>query len=96
LNIQSFIISCKLDRLIEFRKQKIKDKLIREEMMKAFLLFDTGEKGGITLKDLKRAVSDSRENITDMEIYGMMEEADKDSDGIVVVDDFIRYASSSS
>jgi Ca2+-binding EF-hand superfamily protein len=55
-----------------------------------FLLFDTGEKGGITLKDLKRSVIESRENITDIEIHGMMEEADKDSDGIVVVDDFIR------
>lgn len=41
-------------------------------MMKAFLLFDKEEKGGITLKDLRQAVVESREHFSDPEIYGML------------------------
>lgn len=79
------------DEFYRLLKSKMREKLVREEMMKCFLLFDTAEKGGITFKDLRRAVQDAREDISDIEIHGMMEEADKDSDGIVTVDDFVGF-----
>lgn len=62
----------------------------REEIMKAFKLFDQEGKGKIDIKDLKRVSKELGENLTDEELAEMIEEADRDGDGAVNEDEFFR------
>lgn len=58
--------------------------------MKAFRLFDDDDKGKITFQDLKRVAKELGENLTDEELMEMIEEADRDGDGAISKDDFMR------
>lgn len=51
-----------------------------EEMLKCFHIFDNGFAGKIGFKDLKRVAKELGENMTDEEIFEMIEETDKDGD----------------
>ncbi|KAJ1606699.1 putative centrin [Cryptosporidium canis] len=62
----------------------------REEIIKAFKLFDDDGTGKITFKNLKRVAKELGENITDEEIQEMIEEADRDGDGEINQEEFIR------
>ena len=58
--------------------------------MRAFKLFDDGETGRITFKDIKRVCRELGENFTDDEIQEMIDEADIDNDGAIGEDEFVR------
>ena len=62
----------------------------REEIMKAFRLFDDDETGKISFKNLKRVAKDLGENMTDEELQEMIDEADRDGDGEVNEEEFFR------
>ena len=62
----------------------------REEMLKAFRLFDDDETGKISFKNLKRVAKELGENMTDEEIHEMVEEADRDGDGEINEEEFMR------
>lgn len=62
----------------------------REEIMKAFRLFDDDETGKITFKNLKRVAKELGENISDEELQEMIDEADRDGDGEVSEEEFFR------
>ncbi len=62
----------------------------REEIMKAFRLFDEDETGKITFKNLKRVAKELGETITDEELQEMIDEADRDGDGEVNEEEFFR------
>ncbi|CAG9827654.1 unnamed protein product [Diabrotica balteata] len=62
----------------------------REDMIKTFKLFDENGKGFITVDDLKKVIMELDEDLTDEEILEMIDEADRDSDGEVNLDDFLR------
>ena len=61
-----------------------------EEMIKAFRLFDDDETGKISFRNLKRVAMELGESITDEELQEMIDEADRDGDGEVSQEDFIR------
>jgi centrin-1 len=58
--------------------------------MKAFRLFDDDESGKISFKNLKRVARELGENMTDDELMEMIEEADRDGDGEISEDEFLR------
>jgi centrin-1 len=62
----------------------------REEILKAFRLFDDDSSGKISLRNLKRVARELGETMTDDELQEMIEEADRDGDGEISEEDFIR------
>ncbi|CAM9488694.1 unnamed protein product [Heterosigma akashiwo] len=62
----------------------------REEILKVFALFDEDGTGGISFRNLKRVAAELGENLTDEELQEMLEEADRDGDGVINQDEFYR------
>ena len=78
------------DEFIGIMTKKMGERDPRDEMIKAFRLFDDDETGMITFKKLKRVATELGESITDEELQEMIDEADRDGDGQVSLDDFLR------
>ncbi|XP_061582201.1 uncharacterized protein cetn2 [Cololabis saira] len=70
--------------------QKMAEKDSKEEILKAFRLFDDDETGRISFKNLKRVAKELGENLTDEELQEMIDEADRDGDGEVNQQEFLR------
>ena len=75
---------------LELMTAKMAERDPREEMLKAFRLFDDDETGKISFKNLKRVAKELGENMTDEEIQEMIEEADRDGDGEISEEEFMR------
>jgi len=75
---------------LDMMTAKMQERDPREEMMKAFRLFDDDESGKISFKNLKRVAKELGENMTDDEIAEMIEEADRDGDGEIGEEEFMR------
>lgn len=69
---------------------KMAEKDCKDEILKAFRLFDDDETGKISFKNLKRVAKELGENLTDEELQEMIEEADRDGDGEVNQEEFLR------
>ncbi|KAM7319427.1 hypothetical protein ACRRTK_021110 [Alexandromys fortis] len=74
----------------EVMTQKMSEKDTKEEILKAFKLFDDDETGKISFKNLKRVAKELGENLTDEELQEMIDEADGDGDGEVNEQEFLR------
>jgi centrin-3 len=61
----------------------------REEILRAFTLFDEGGKGSITLDDLKRVARELGEGLEEQELVAMIEEFDLDGDGGINREEFV-------
>ena len=66
---------------LDMMTQKMAERDPREEMLKAFRLFDDDETGKISFRNLKRVAKELGENMTDEELQEMIDEADRDGDG---------------
>ena len=75
---------------LDMMTTKMAERDPREEMLKAFRLFDDDETGKISFKNLKRVAKELGENMTDDEIQEMIDEADRDGDGEIGEDEFMR------
>ncbi|XP_069746905.1 centrin-3 isoform X4 [Narcine bancroftii] len=67
----------------------ILDRDPREEMLKAFKLFDDDDSGKINLRNLRRVARELGENMSDEELRAMIDEFDKDGDGEINQEEFI-------
>ena len=78
------------NEFIDMMTQKMAERDPREEMLKAFRLFDDDETGKISFRNLKRVAKELGENMTDDEIQEMIDEADRDGDGEIGEEEFMR------
>merc|ERR1712233_258988 len=79
-----------LENFMVLMANKMAEKDTKEEIMKAFKLFDDDETGQITFTNLRRVAKELGENLTDEELQEMIDEADRDGDGEVSQDEFLR------
>ena len=75
---------------LEMMTSKMSEKDSREEILKAFRLFDDDETGKISFRNLKRVAKELGENMTDEELQERIDEADRDGDGEINEDEFLR------
>ena len=75
---------------LDMMTSKMAERDPREEMIKAFRLFDDDESGKISFKNLKGVAKELGENMTDEEIQEMIDEADRDGDGEICEEEFMR------
>merc|ERR1719324_1158540 len=78
------------DEFMMMMTAKMAEKDSREEIIKAFRLFDDDETGKISFKNLKRVAKELGENMTDEELMEMVDEADRDGDGEINEEEFLR------
>eukprot|EP01065_Artemidia_motanka_P019426 TRINITY_DN2308_c0_g1_i1.p2 TRINITY_DN2308_c0_g1~~TRINITY_DN2308_c0_g1_i1.p2 ORF type:complete len:198 (+),score=72.93 TRINITY_DN2308_c0_g1_i1:88-594(+) len=78
-----------LHQFTDVMTEKISERDPREEMQRAFQLFDDDNTGKITLKNLRRVARELGENMSDDELQAMIEEFDKDQDGEINEDEFV-------
>ncbi|TVU45356.1 hypothetical protein EJB05_04856 [Eragrostis curvula] len=69
---------------------KLKDPDSEEELREAFNLFDTDQNGYISAAELRQGMANLGEKLTDKEVEEMIQEADKDGDGLVSYEEFKR------
>uniref|UniRef100_A0A8C4MQQ5 EF-hand domain-containing protein n=1 Tax=Equus asinus TaxID=9793 RepID=A0A8C4MQQ5_EQUAS len=69
---------------------KMSEKDEKEEILKAFKLFDDDGTGSITLTNIKRVAKELGENLTDDELQEMLDEADRDGDGGINEEEFLK------
>ncbi|OMJ83349.1 hypothetical protein SteCoe_15751 [Stentor coeruleus] len=74
----------------EMMAAKMAERDPREEILKAFKLFDDDNTGKISFKNLKRVARELGETMTDEELMEMIEEADRDGDGEISQEEFLR------
>ena len=55
-----------------------------------FQLFDDDNSGTISFRNLKRVSNELGENLTDDELQEMIDEADRDGDGLINEEEFYR------
>lgn len=61
----------------------------RDEILRAFELFDEGGKGKISLDDLRRVARELGEGLQEEELVAMIEEFDLDGDGMIDREEFL-------
>lgn len=78
------------DDFLSLMSSKMSDKDVKEEILKAFKLFDDDSTGKISFRNLKRVAETLGESLTDEELQEMIDEADRDGDGEINQDEFFR------
>jgi centrin-1 len=78
------------DDFVKLMTIKIMNRDPQEEILKAFRLFASDNPSGITFKDLKRVSRELGEKMSDEELQEMIDEADRNGDGVVDEQEFLR------
>merc|ERR1711990_115956 len=78
------------DEFIQLMSGKMSSKDAKEDMVKAFKLFDADGAGKISFKNLKAVAAELGEAMSDADLQGMMDEADTDGDGAINEEEFLK------
>ncbi|KAI3667275.1 hypothetical protein L6452_42325 [Arctium lappa] len=78
------------DEFVHMMTAKIGERDSKEELTKAFHIIDQDKNGKISVDDIKHIAKELGEHFTDAEIHEMVEEADRDHDGEVGAEEFMR------
>lgn len=78
------------DEFLDLMTIKMSERDSKDEVLRAFKLFDDDNTGKISFRNLKRVAKELSENLTDEEIQEMIDEADRDGDGEISEDEFLR------
>lgn len=78
-----------MDSFRRLMAQKVIARDPRDEVLRAFALFDQEGKGRITLEDLRRVTRELGENIEEEEMAAMIEEFDLEGKGGVTEEEFL-------
>merc|ERR1711975_125679 len=81
--------SIEFQEFLEMMTGKMGEKDTREDIEKVFKLFDDDNTGKISLRNLRRVAQELGENI-DEEVQDMINQADRDGDGEINIDEFYR------
>ena len=76
------------EEFLDMMTARMSDKDTREDIAKVFRLFDDGQTGTISLKNLRRVARELGETMTDEELQEMIDRADSNGDSMVTMDDF--------
>merc|ERR1719364_269139 len=74
---------------LKMMTNKILNKDPKDDMLKAFRLFDDDQTGSVSFKNLKRVAKETNQTLTDDELQEMMDDADKDGDGVLIEEEFL-------
>lgn len=77
-----------LNDFIRIMTIKMTEKDTKEQIVKSFELFDTNKTGKIAFNDIKRIANILGQNLSDEEIYEIIDEADRDGDGFLNFNEF--------
>ncbi|XP_077213755.1 putative calcium-binding protein CML13 [Tasmannia lanceolata] len=78
------------DEFVHMMTAKIGERDTKEELTKAFRIIDHDSNGKISAGDIERIAKELGESFSPGEIREMIEEADRNGDGEVDVDEFFR------
>ena len=78
-----------LPGFVDIMTEKFATRDPRQEMVKAFQLFDEQNTGKISLRSLRRVARELGENLSDDELLAMIEEFDRDGDGEINLEEFL-------
>ncbi|KAJ0975996.1 hypothetical protein J5N97_017961 [Dioscorea zingiberensis] len=78
------------DEFLQMMTAKIGERDTKEELMKAFRIIDQDNNGKISQGDIMRIAKELGESFSPQEIREMIDEADRNRDGEVDVDEFFR------
>lgn len=78
------------ENFLHLMATKMAERDSKEEIQKAFRLIDSTGTGAITFGDLRRVALELGEDLTNEEIQEMIDEADRDGNGDVEQDEFIK------
>ncbi|GJV67318.1 probable calcium-binding protein CML20 [Tanacetum coccineum] len=84
------------DEFVYMMSDKIGERSNKQELTKAFNIIDHDKNGKISISDIKNIAKELGVRFTDAEINAMVEEADRDDDGEVSKEEFMRMMQTTS
>jgi len=77
------------DEFLRMMTNKILNKDPKDDMVKAFKLFDDDQTGFVTLKNMKRVAKETNQTLDEDELQEMLNDADRDGDGQLNEEEFL-------
>jgi len=81
---------------VEIMTEKMSERNPEDEIKKAFALFDDDQTGSISVRNLRRVARELGEELKDEELQAMIDEFDKNGDGVIDVEEFMSIMKQSS